>query len=133
MSFDIPLFIVISFLLSTAVIVFYSIKRFTTFRVYAVGNRQFSTVSLIATTLATYYGGAMLIGYLSMFSFGPFWLSRALFAILIPFLMLSWLSKRMSKFIYQYLHARDNGPCIWKISKNYCSSIEYLYLYYDCC
>lgn len=85
MSFDIPLLIIIGFLLCTAVIVFYSIKRFTTFRIYAVGNRQFSTVSLITTTLATYYGGAILIGSLTIFSLGPFWISWTLVAFSSPF------------------------------------------------
>ncbi|AXI24249.1 Sodium:solute symporter family protein [Cardinium endosymbiont of Sogatella furcifera] len=100
MSLDIPLLTIISFLLATAVIVCYSIKRFTTFRVYAVGDRQFSTASLVATTLATYYGGATLIGNLTKFYLGPFWISWRLAGILLPFLMLSWLSIRISKFIY---------------------------------
>lgn len=100
MSFDIPLLTIISFLLCTAVIVCCSIKRFTNFRIYAVGDRQFSTVSLVTTTLATYYGGATLIEHLTKFSLGPFWFSWRLGGILLPCLVLSGLSMRMSKFIY---------------------------------
>lgn len=100
MSFDIPLVIIISFLVCTGLIVSYSMQGFTTFRTYAVGNRKFSTASLIATTLATYYGGATFIGNLTKFNFGLFWISWRIAGVLLPFLMLSWLSIKMSKFIY---------------------------------
>ncbi len=100
MFFDIPLFFMITFLLSTAVIVFYSIGKFTSFRVYAVGNRQFSTASLVATSLATFYGGATFIISITNFSLDPLWIMWRLLGIFIPFFILSCLSVKMSKFIY---------------------------------
>ncbi len=100
MPLDIPLFLIISFLICTTIIVCYSIRKITSFRVYAVGSRQFSTASLVATSLATYYGGGTLIANMTQFYAGIFWVIWRLLAISIPFMMLSYLSIRMSKFMY---------------------------------
>lgn len=59
MLFDIRLVIVMVFLLSTLLVVLCTIRKLTTFRAYAGGNRQFSTPSLVSTALACYYGGGM--------------------------------------------------------------------------
>ncbi|TSJ80952.1 MAG: sodium:solute symporter family protein [Candidatus Cardinium sp.] len=101
MLFDTLLFIVIVFLLSVSLVAFYATRRpSTTFRAYAMGNRAFSTANLVATALATYYGGATLMGYVTQFSDGLFWLSWRIFGIIAVFFTLSWLGMRMSKFSY---------------------------------
>lgn len=101
MVFDTPLLIVIAFLLSVSGVAFYATReRFTTFRAYAIGNKQFSTANLVATALATYYGGGTLMSYVTQFSDGLFWISWRIFGIIAVFFTLSWLGMRMSKFIY---------------------------------
>ncbi len=101
MLFDTPLLLVIAFLLSTSGVAFYaSRKRFTSFRAYAVGNREFSTANLVATILATYYGGATFMSYVTQFSDGLFWISWRIFGVMAAFFALSWLGIRMSKFMY---------------------------------
>ncbi|WP_419241844.1 hypothetical protein [Cardinium endosymbiont of Nabis limbatus] len=59
--FNIPLYMVVSFLLLTLVIGIYFSRHITSFRQYAVGNKQFATATLVATVLATAYGGGGLI------------------------------------------------------------------------
>ncbi|MCT4696775.1 sodium:solute symporter family protein [Candidatus Cardinium sp. TP] len=101
MLFDLPLLIVIVFLLATSAVACYATKGSgTTFRAYAVGNRAFSTANLVATILATYYGGATLMSYVTQFSGGLFWVSWRIFGVVAAFFTLSWLGMHMSKFIY---------------------------------
>lgn len=54
---NIPLFIVAAFLVLTLWVGIYFSSKQTTFREYAVGNKQFSTATLVFTVLATAYGG----------------------------------------------------------------------------
>ena len=101
MVFDIPLCMIIAFLLSIVLIAHYAIRtRVTSFRPYAVGNRAFSTANLIATVLATYYGGGTMMSYITQFSDGIFWVSWRIFGVMAAFFTLSWLSMRMANFIY---------------------------------
>ncbi|AXI24285.1 Sodium:solute symporter family protein [Cardinium endosymbiont of Sogatella furcifera] len=101
MLFDLPLLIVIVFLLATSAVACYATRGSgTTFRAYAVGNRVFSTANLVATILATYYGGATLMSYVTQFSDGLFWVSWRIFGVMAAFFTLSWLGMHMSKFIY---------------------------------
>ncbi|MGI2298598.1 sodium:solute symporter family transporter [Candidatus Cardinium hertigii] len=101
MVLDLPLFMIIAFLLSILLISFYAIgTRVTSFRPYAVGNREFSTASLMASLLATYYGGGTIMSYIVQFSDGIFWVSWRIFGVMAAFFTLSWLGMRMSNFIY---------------------------------
>ncbi len=59
--FDIPLFMVVAFLLLTLVVGIYFSKKEPTFREYAVGSKQFATATLVATVLATAFGGGGLV------------------------------------------------------------------------
>ena len=56
-----PLYMVVSFLLLTLVVGIYFSRRLTSFQQYAVGDKQFATATLVATVLATAYGGGGLI------------------------------------------------------------------------
>ncbi|MGI2299694.1 sodium:solute symporter family protein [Candidatus Cardinium hertigii] len=101
MVFDIALCMIIFFLLSVALVSFYAIrKRISSFRPYAVGNRAFSTASLTATVLATYYGGGTMMSYITQFSDGIFWVSWRIFGVMAACFTLSWLGMGMAKFIY---------------------------------
>ncbi|AWN81636.1 sodium:solute symporter family transporter [Candidatus Cardinium hertigii] len=58
---NLPLVMVMAFLLLTLVVGLYYSRKVTTFREYAVGNKQFATATLIATTLATGIGAPALV------------------------------------------------------------------------
>lgn len=47
---------------------FFSIRRSHPFREYAVGNKQYSTTTLVTTVLASYYGGGVLMSSMTGFS-----------------------------------------------------------------
>lgn len=53
--------IVISFLLFTLVVGIYYSGKITSLREYAIGNKNFATATLVATLLATLYGGGALM------------------------------------------------------------------------
>ena len=59
--YNIPLLMVLAFLFVTLTIGLYINKKDTTFRAYAVGTQEFSTTTLIATVLATSFGGGCLM------------------------------------------------------------------------
>ena len=59
--FNIPLCMVVAFLLLTLVVGIYFSRKITSFRQYAVGDKQFGTATLVATVLATAYGGGGLV------------------------------------------------------------------------
>ncbi|MGI2298848.1 hypothetical protein ACRRVB_03625 [Candidatus Cardinium hertigii] len=58
---NIPLCMVVSFLVLTLVVGIYFSRKTTSFRQYAIGDKQFATATLVATVLATAYGGGGLI------------------------------------------------------------------------
>ncbi|WP_342265202.1 sodium:solute symporter family transporter [Cardinium endosymbiont of Philonthus spinipes] len=59
--FNISLWIVSAFLALTLMVGIYFSRKKTTFREYAVGSKQFSTATLVATVLATAFGGGGLV------------------------------------------------------------------------
>ncbi|MGI2257700.1 sodium:solute symporter family protein [Candidatus Cardinium hertigii] len=61
MLLNMPIVIVGAFFCLTLVVGIYFSKKETTFREYAVGNKQFSTATLVATVLATTFGGGTII------------------------------------------------------------------------
>ncbi len=58
---DMPLLIVLAFFLLTLVVGYYFSRQKITFREYAVGNKQFTTATLVATVMATNWGGGGLV------------------------------------------------------------------------
>ncbi|WP_243017960.1 sodium:solute symporter family protein [Candidatus Cardinium hertigii] len=117
MLFDIQLLMIIAFLLSTLLVVFCTVRRFTTFRAYAVGNRQFSTASLVSTALACYYGGGTLTTNITQFCHGIYWVGFRCFGIIAAFSMLSWLSTRMSQFMYHISMPETMGRAYGKYTR----------------
>ncbi|WP_419241139.1 sodium:solute symporter family protein [Cardinium endosymbiont of Nabis limbatus] len=101
MSFEAPLLIIVVFLLLTLLIGVFTIRRHTIFREYAIGNRQFSTATLVITLLASYYGGGILIRNVSIFPSNRFfWIIWQFFINGLIFLTISWLAGRMHKLTY---------------------------------
>ncbi|UWW97091.1 MAG: hypothetical protein NMK33_00795 [Candidatus Cardinium sp.] len=58
---NISLFMVGAFLVLTLLVGIYFSRKETIFREYAIGNKKFSTATLVATLLATNYGGGALV------------------------------------------------------------------------
>ncbi|MGI2299594.1 sodium:solute symporter family transporter [Candidatus Cardinium hertigii] len=68
--------IVGAFLLLTLVVGIYFSRRKTTFREYAIGNKQFATATLVATVLATTYSGGGLVRNIEcVYDLGLFWIT----------------------------------------------------------
>ncbi|AWN81639.1 sodium:solute symporter family transporter [Candidatus Cardinium hertigii] len=72
---NLPLVMVMAFLLLTLVVGLYYSRKVKTFREYAVGHKQFATATLVATVLATSYGGAGLMRTVEfVYSEGLYWI-----------------------------------------------------------
>ncbi|WP_419241605.1 sodium:solute symporter family transporter [Cardinium endosymbiont of Nabis limbatus] len=72
--FNMSLFIVAAFLVLTLVVGVYFSRKKTTFREHAVGNKQFSTATLVATVLATLYAGCTLMSHVEcIYEYGLWW------------------------------------------------------------
>lgn len=79
--FNIPLYMVVVFLLLTLVVGVYFSQKITSFRQYAVGDKQFATATLVATVLATAYGGGGLIRNVQqVHNLGLYWIILDLLA-----------------------------------------------------
>ncbi|AWN81356.1 Sodium/glucose cotransporter [Candidatus Cardinium hertigii] len=90
---------VIAFLLLTLAVGIYFHKKTTTLREYAVGNKKFATAALVATMLATKFGGDdMPLDVEEIHSRGIDWIFIAL-STSLPFLLLSRLVLRMGPFM----------------------------------
>ncbi|AWN81775.1 Sodium/glucose cotransporter [Candidatus Cardinium hertigii] len=94
-----PILIVIAFLLLTLTVGIYFHKKTTTLREYAVGNKKFATATLVATMLATKFGGDnMPLDVVEIHNRGINWIFIAL-STSVPFLLLSRLVLRMGPFM----------------------------------
>ena len=116
MALDISLWLLVSFLLFTLVMAFFSLdKKVTHFREHAVGHRQFPTVALVATIVASYCPGGLLRASITDAGIGIWYITYRIIITLFPLLALSWLSGRMSKFMYDIsmpeTMARAYGSC----------------------
>ncbi|MGI2298505.1 sodium:solute symporter family protein [Candidatus Cardinium hertigii] len=102
MPIDLSLLLLVIFLLSTLVIFFCSLtKKATNFQEHAVGHRQFSTLTIVATIVACYCSGGLLNHGITYASKGLWYIVYRMTIALFPLLLLSWLAGRMSKFIYR--------------------------------
>ncbi|WP_243018209.1 sodium:solute symporter family transporter [Candidatus Cardinium hertigii] len=97
---NIPLFMVVTFLLLTLVVGIYFSRKTTSFQQYALGNKKFSTSTLVATVLATAYsGGGLVRNVEQVYKLGLYWimvLTLAGFSLYI----VSWLALRMGRFMH---------------------------------
>ncbi|MDD9139508.1 MAG: sodium:solute symporter family protein, partial [Candidatus Cardinium sp.] len=99
MLFNLPFFMVMVFLIVTLIVGFYYSHKTTTLREYAVGNKQFATSTLVATMLATRFGGEMIRDIEQIHNNGLYWMLLMLSSSL-PFLLLSRLVLRMGPFMH---------------------------------
>ncbi|WP_342265566.1 sodium:solute symporter family transporter [Cardinium endosymbiont of Philonthus spinipes] len=111
---NMPLYIVATFLVLTLVVGIYFSRKKTNFREYAVGNKQFATATLVATVLATLYGGGGLIRNIeSTHQLGLWWV---LLVILDSsgFWVISKLALRMGPFMGHFSMAETIGSIYGK-------------------
>lgn len=121
--------IALFFLLTLVVGIFFSRKK-TTFREYAIGNKQFSTPTLVATVLATLYGaGGLLRNINETHQLGLWWILLSILDSFFCFWIISKLSLRMGPFM-QHLsmaetigHIYDRYPRIIAAFVGICGSI----------
>ncbi|MGI2298858.1 sodium:solute symporter family transporter [Candidatus Cardinium hertigii] len=99
MLFNMPIVIVGTFLLLTLIVGIYFSRKKTTFREYAVGNKNFSTATLVATVLATDFGGGGLVRNVECgHNLGLWWIVLG-FLTCFGFLLVSRLALRMGPFM----------------------------------
>ncbi len=106
---NLPLLMVVVFLLFALAVGIYFSRKTTTFREYAVGNKKFATATLVATLVATAYGGGGLIRNVQLIhKLGLYWI---LFSILAGFdvLVLGPIVARMKPFMRHLSMAETMG------------------------
>ncbi|MDN5246803.1 MAG: sodium:solute symporter family protein [Candidatus Cardinium sp.] len=114
LCFNISLFIVAAFLLLTLVVGIYFSRKKTTFREYAVGNKQFSTATLVATVLATAVGGGALIRNVEcVHALGLWWIIVRIFDC-FGLWVISKLALRMGPFMQHLSIAETIGSIYGK-------------------
>ena len=104
-----PLFIVACFLVLTLLVGLYFSRKKTTFREYAVGNKDFATATLVATVLATFFEGGGLVRNVECIYDLGLWFIGVL--LLVPFgiWIISRLSLRMGPFMAHLSMAETMG------------------------
>ncbi|MGI2257629.1 sodium:solute symporter family transporter [Candidatus Cardinium hertigii] len=101
--------IVGAFLLSTLVVGIYFSRKKTTFREYAVGNKQFATATLVATVLATAYNGGTLIRNIEcIYQLGSYWIMLTILDC-CSYWFMSRLGLRMGPFMEHFSIAETIG------------------------
>ncbi|WP_342265041.1 sodium:solute symporter family transporter [Cardinium endosymbiont of Philonthus spinipes] len=110
--FNVSLITVAAFLLLTLVVGIVFSRKQTTFREYAVGNKQFSTATLVATVLATAFsGGGLIRNVQEVHNIGLWWITLMLLAPFSCWLVGS-LALRMGRFM-QHLSMADTMGSIY--------------------
>ncbi|CAH2559947.1 sodium:solute symporter family transporter [Cardinium endosymbiont of Oedothorax gibbosus] len=108
--FNESLFIVSTFLVLTLVVGIYFSRKETTFREYAVGNKQFATATLVATVLATLYsGGGLVFNVQQVYNFGLYWIILIVGVNSFSIWLFSRLMLRMGPFMQNLSIAETMG------------------------
>ncbi|TDG95791.1 hypothetical protein [Cardinium endosymbiont of Culicoides punctatus] len=106
---NLPLLMVVTFLLLTLAVGIYFSNRVKDIKEYAIGHKEFSTATLVATIVATAYGGGGLTRTVEqVHAKGLYWIvlvSLGIFSIWI----ISPLASRMQPFIENLIVVRNIG------------------------
>ncbi|ROT46974.1 sodium:solute symporter family transporter [Candidatus Cardinium hertigii] len=95
-----PLLMMGFFLTLTLLVGLFFSRKTTTLREYAVGNKKFATATLVATVLATNFGGAILVRTIQqVHNIGLYWIILSLGVSLARWLI-SPLALRMAPFMH---------------------------------
>ena len=105
-----PLCMVGAFLVLTLVVGIHFSRKATTFREYAVGNNDFTTATLVATVLATYYSGGGLIRNVQyVHKLGLYWIMLGVVVNSSSRWLFSRLMLRMGPFMQNLSIAETMG------------------------
>ncbi|MDD9139658.1 MAG: HD domain-containing protein [Candidatus Cardinium sp.] len=97
---NVPFVMVAFFLLLTLIVGLYYSRKATTFREYAIGNKQFATATLVATTLATAFGGGVLVSTVEqVHKLGLYYICYLPITNSISLWIISLLAVRMGPFM----------------------------------
>ncbi|WP_342264949.1 sodium:solute symporter family protein [Cardinium endosymbiont of Philonthus spinipes] len=108
--FNISLCIIAAFLLLTLMVGICFSRQKITFREYAVGNKQFATATLVATVLATSYGGGGFIRNVQyVHKLGLYWIILVSFVDSFSIWLFSRLMLRMGPFMHNLSIAETIG------------------------
>ena len=108
---------VIGFLLFTLGVGLYYSGKITTLREYAIGHKQFATPTLVATVLATSFGGGGLIRTVEqVHGLGLYWAIIVLFDVFCVWLI-SPLALRMAPFMQHLSIAETMGAVYGKLPR----------------
>lgn len=103
-----------AFLLLTLVVGLYVSRGATTFREYAVGNKRFGTISLVATILATTFGGGSIIREVpNIYDQGIVWIAY-IFGWIMKHYIINLLALRMGPFMQHLSMAETIGSVYGK-------------------
>ncbi|TDG94600.1 sodium:solute symporter family protein [Cardinium endosymbiont of Culicoides punctatus] len=115
---NLPLLMVIAFLLLTLATGLYFSKKTTSLQDYAVGNKNFSTATLVATVLATIYGGGGLIRNVEqVHKQGLHWIFFTILSATISIWIFIPLASRMSLFMRNLSMAETIGSVYGRIPR----------------
>ena len=114
MIYSLPLIMVIIFLIFTLIVGLYYSRKTTTLKEYAIGRKDFTTATLVATVLATAYGGGGLIRTVEQVHIhGLYWIIVMLLGM-INIVLLIPLSLRMTPFMNNLSLAETMGQVYGK-------------------
>ena len=115
---SLPLIMVMSFLIFTLIVGLYYSRKTTTLKEYAIGHKNFTTATLVATVLSTTLGGGTLINNIQeVHCEGLHWLILALVSTWLGLLTLSALSTRMTHFMKNLSMAETIGQVYGKLPR----------------
>ncbi|MGI2299504.1 sodium:solute symporter family protein [Candidatus Cardinium hertigii] len=98
--YNIPLFMALAFLFVTLTIGLCMSQKSTTFRAYAIGTKQFHTATLIATVLATSFGGGFFMRELpKMYAQGILYIFFTVAGGIVRCYIISLLALHMGPFM----------------------------------
>lgn len=110
MNFDINTAIFITFLAGNLIFGLWASRGVNTFRSYAIGDRNFSTVSIVATIVATWIGGGFFSIAVSQTYQDGIWFIAAGSADIIAMLIIGYiLAPRMASFLGKVSVAETMG------------------------
>lgn len=114
---NIPLCMVVAFLLLTLGVGIYFSSKVTSFQQYAIGDKRFATATLVATVLATAYGGGGLVRNVQqVHNLGLYWIILSLL-IIFDLYIVSHLALRMGQFMNHFSMPETIGSVYGKYAR----------------
>ena len=117
MILSIPLIMVSVFFIVTLAVGFYFSGKTSTLRAYAVGNKQFATATLVATVMATNFGGGGLVRTVEqVYTKGIYWILYLTLSY-ADIWMTTYLATRMGPFMQHLSIAESIGSIYGNIPR----------------